>query len=34
MLSIDVHTRVYIAGESVDYRKQIDGLALIIQETL
>jgi len=34
MFSIDAHTRVYIASEPVDFRKQIDGLALIVQETL
>jgi len=34
MFSIDVHTRVYIASDPVDFRKQIDGLALIVQETL
>lgn len=34
MFSIDVHTRVYVASEPVDFRKQIDGLALIVQETL
>lgn len=34
MFSIDVHTRVYIASEAVDFRKQIDGLALIVQDTL
>jgi len=34
MLSIDTRTRVYIAREPVDFRKQIDGLALIVQETL
>lgn len=34
MFSIDAHTRVYIASEPVDFRKQIDGLALIVQDTL
>lgn len=34
MFSIDAHTRVYIASDPVDFRKQIDGLALIVQETL
>lgn len=34
MFSVDVHTRVYIAKEPVDFRKQIDGLALIVQDTL
>jgi len=34
MLNLDVHTRVYIACEPVDFRKQIDGLSLAVQETL
>jgi transposase len=34
MFSVDVHTRVFIANEPVDFRKQIDGLALIVQDTL
>jgi len=34
MFSIDVHTRVYISATPVDFRKQIDGLALAVQETL
>ena len=34
MFSIDSHTRVYIAAKPVDFRKQIDGLALTVQETL
>jgi len=34
MFSIDAHTRVYIAEEPVDFRKQIDGLAMTVQETL
>ena len=34
MFNIDTRTRVYIAAEPVDFRKQIDGLALIVQETL
>lgn len=34
MFSIDTRTRVYIAREFVDFRKQIDGLALIVQDTL
>ena len=34
MFSVDVHTRVYIASEPVDFRRQIDGLALIVQDTL
>ena len=34
MFNIDTRTQVYIAREPVDFRKQIDGLALIVQETL
>jgi len=34
MFNIDTRTRVYIASKPVDFRKQIDGLALIVQETL
>lgn len=34
MLSLDAHTRVYIAADPLDFRKQIDGLALAVQETL
>ena len=34
MFNIDTRTRVYIAREPVDFRKQIDGLALIVQDTL
>ena len=34
MFSVDVHTRVYVASEPVDFRRQIDGLALIVQDTL
>ena len=34
MLNLDAHTRVYIACEPVDFRKQIDGLSLAVQETL
>jgi len=34
MFNIDAHTRVYIAAEPVDFRKQINGLALAVQETL
>jgi len=34
MFNIDTRTRVYVAKEPVDFRKQIDGLALIVQETL
>lgn len=34
MFNIDTRTRVYIAQEPVDFRKQIDGLALMVQDTL
>ena len=34
MFNIDTRTRVYIAAEPVDFRKQINGLALAVQETL
>ena len=34
MFNIDTRTRVYIAAEPVDFRKQINGLALVVQETL
>lgn len=34
MFSIDSHTRVYIASEPIDFRKQIDGIALIVQDVL
>ena len=34
MFSIDAHTRVYIAAEPADFRKQINGLSLIVQEVL
>ena len=34
MFNIDAHTRVFIATEPVDFRRQIDGLALVVQETL
>lgn len=34
VFSLDAHTRVYIAAEPLDFRKQIDGLALAVQETL
>jgi transposase len=34
MLTIGQHTRVYIAREALDMRKQIDGLSLYVQEVL
>ena len=34
MLTINPHTKVYIAREPLDFRKQIDGLSLYVQEVL
>ncbi len=34
MFNVDAHTRVYISATPLDFRKQIDGLALAVQETL
>lgn len=34
MFNVDAHTRVYISGAPLDFRRQIDGLALAVQETL
>ena len=34
MISVDQHTRVYLCSSPVDFRRQIDGLALAVQETL
>ncbi len=34
MLSFDARTRVYIAAELLDFRKQTDGLALAVQGTM
>ena len=34
MFSLDAHTRVYIAADPLDFRKQIDGVALAVQEIL
>lgn len=34
MLSVTAHTKVYIAREPVDMRRQMDGLALEVQEVL
>ena len=34
MLSLTPHTKVYIAREAQDFRKQIDGLSVQVQEVL
>ena len=34
MFTIGQHTRVYIARDALDLRKQIDGLSLYVQEVL
>ena len=34
MFSVDAHTCVYVAAQPVDFRRQIDGLALLVQDTL
>ena len=34
MLGLDGQTRVYIGTEPIDFRKQIDGVALQVQEAL
>ena len=34
MIDVAQQTRVYIAREPVDFRKQIDGLSLHVQEVL
>jgi transposase len=34
MLTLDQHVRVYLAKEPQDFRKQIDGLSLQVQEVL
>lgn len=34
MLTINPHVQVYIAREPLDFRKQIDGLSLHVQEVL
>ncbi|MEJ2452167.1 MAG: IS66 family insertion sequence element accessory protein TnpB [Gammaproteobacteria bacterium] len=34
MFAINQHTKVYIARDAVDMRKQIDGLSLYVQEVL
>lgn len=34
MLSVGAHTKVYIARQALDFRKQIDGLSVYVQEVL
>ena len=34
MIGLAQHTKVYLAREPIDFRKQIDGLALTVQELL
>jgi transposase len=34
MLSLNPHTKVYIAREAQDFRKQIDGLSVHVQDVL
>jgi transposase len=34
MFGIDRHTKVYIARDALDFRKQIDGLSVYVQEVL
>lgn len=34
MLNVDAHTRVYISAAPQDFRRQIDGLSLAVQEVL
>lgn len=34
MFGLGQYTKVYIASEPLDFRKQIDGLSLYVQETL
>jgi len=34
MFSLDAHTQVYLGVEPIDFRKQIDGVALCVQESL
>lgn len=34
MFSLDRHSQVYLGAEPIDFRKQIDGIALQVQEVL
>ncbi len=34
MLTVGQHTKVYVAREPLDFRKQIDGLSLYVQDVL
>jgi len=34
MLTLNPHTKVYLARDRLDFRKQIDGLSIYVQETL
>ena len=34
VVNLDAHTKVYVGAEPVDFRKQIDGVALCVQEVL
>lgn len=34
MLTLNPHTKVYIARDALDFRKQIDGLSVYVQEVL
>lgn len=34
MLTLNPHTKVYIAREPLDFRKQIDGLSVYVQDVL
>jgi len=34
MFTLSQHTKVYIARDALDFRKQIDGLSLYVQEVL
>jgi len=34
MFTVGQHTQVYIAREALDFRKQIDGLSLYVQDVL
>jgi len=34
MINLDVPTTVYVGAEPIDFRKQIDGVALCVQEVL